>query len=144
MGVLKKGVRKSAVQSGAAEPERVWSTVDNRIGARIAMRRLELQLTQLQLADTLGVSQQQVQRYEKGLARIPASKLGDVARALQAPIQFFLEGVSGTEKSNATFAVAADCPQAAELLRTFSRIKSAPVRKRVVALVRSLAKQEDD
>lgn len=67
--------------------------VDLHVGSRIVHRRKELELTQSDLAQTLGVTYQQSQKYEKGLNRISASKLWIVAAALSVDIEYFFEGL---------------------------------------------------
>ena len=67
--------------------------VDIHVGNRVRMRRLMLDLSQTQLADALGITFQQVQKYEKGVNRISASRLQHISHILQAPIPFFFEGL---------------------------------------------------
>ena len=73
---------------------------DKHVGNRVRMRRLMLGLSQTKLADALGLSFQQVQKYEKGANRISASKLQQISSFLQVPIPFFFEGLS--DPSNAS------------------------------------------
>src|SRR3954453_24271217 len=65
--------------------------VDRHVGARIRMRRLMLKFSQAQLADPLGLTFQQVQKYEKGSNRVGASRLQHIASILQVPVSFFFE-----------------------------------------------------
>ncbi|HMO42521.1 MAG TPA: helix-turn-helix transcriptional regulator [Phenylobacterium sp.] len=65
--------------------------VDAHVGLRMRRRRRELGITQMQLAETLGVSFQQVQKYEKGLNRVSASRLFSLACALKVPVDYFFE-----------------------------------------------------
>ena len=65
---------------------------DQHVGSRVRMRRVMLKLSQTDLADGLGVSFQQVQKYEKGANRIGASRLQQIAATLQVPVEFFFEG----------------------------------------------------
>src|SRR3954453_18738157 len=67
--------------------------VDRHVGARIRMRRLMLKFSQAQLADPLGLSFQQVQKYERGSNRVGASRLQHIAAILQVPVSFFFEEV---------------------------------------------------
>ena len=66
--------------------------VDRHVGARIRMRRLMLTFSQTKLADTLGLTFQQVQKYEKGVNRVGAGRLQHIASLLQVPVSFFFEG----------------------------------------------------
>ena len=68
-------------------------TVDVHVGARIRLRRRLLGMSQERLADALGLTFQQVQKYERGANRVSASKLFEIARTLQTPIEFFFEGL---------------------------------------------------
>jgi transcriptional regulator with XRE-family HTH domain len=67
--------------------------VDIWVGARLRQRRLELAMSQEELADILGITFQQVQKYEKGANRIAASRLFDLAAALDMPIEYFFDGL---------------------------------------------------
>ncbi|MCS6780987.1 MAG: helix-turn-helix domain-containing protein, partial [Geminicoccaceae bacterium] len=67
------------------------ASLDRRIGERIRLRRTELGLTQEQLASALGISYQQVQKYENGVNRISASRLAEIAQRLEVPIGWFVE-----------------------------------------------------
>jgi transcriptional regulator with XRE-family HTH domain len=69
--------------------------VDKHVGSRVRMRRKMLNMSQGELADALGVTFQQVQKYEKGSNRISASRLQEAARILQVPVPFFFEGGQG-------------------------------------------------
>src|SRR6266545_1294152 len=68
--------------------------VDRHVGLRIRMRRKELGISQEKLADALGLTFQQVQKYERAANRVSASKLWEVARALNTSISYFYEGLS--------------------------------------------------
>jgi transcriptional regulator with XRE-family HTH domain len=68
---------------------------DKHVGTRVRMRRLMLGMSQTTLADALGLSFQQVQKYEKGKNRISASRLQQISNVLQVPVPFFFEGLPG-------------------------------------------------
>jgi len=101
-------------------------------------------MSQEKLAELLGVTFQQVQKYEKGVNRIAASRLHDIAASLDMPIAKFFEGLGG--KSAASVAEsgrdyiddALATPEGAQLLALFASIKSRKVRRQVVELVRAL------
>ena len=78
-----------------AKPKRGQSTatIDGRVGGRIRERRIMLGLTQQQLAEMIGVSYQQAHKYERGVNRVSAGRLFEIARALSAPITYFYEGI---------------------------------------------------
>lgn len=123
--------------------------IDLRIGQRVRTRRMELGLSQDSLARVLGVTFQQVQKYEKGVNRISAARLFTIAESLGAPVSYFFEdvattlghGVSETERTNYVADTLAT-PEGLQLVMLFHAIKSPRVRRRVVELVRALA--EDD
>lgn len=73
--------------------------VDKHIGARIRMRRLQIGLSQEALAETMGLSFQQVQKYEKGMNRVGGSRMAVIADALQVAVGFFYQGAPGTDTS---------------------------------------------
>ncbi len=124
--------------------------VDHGIGLRIRTRRLELGVSQETLADMLGVTFQQVQKYEKGVNRVAASRLFELASVLDAPVSYFFQGLT----SCAPRAVAQAeepylhdvlaTPEGAHLMALFARIESAKLRRRVIELVRILVEDGDD
>jgi transcriptional regulator with XRE-family HTH domain len=71
--------------------------VDAHVGERLRQRRLLLGLNQMQLAERIGVSFQQLQKYELGKNRVSASRLWEIAQALRVPVGFFFEGLSSSE-----------------------------------------------
>lgn len=125
--------------------ERSANAIDRKIGQRVRTRRLEIGMSQERLAELLGVTFQQVQKYEKGVNRIAASRLHDIAAALDlAPARFF-EGLTagrsaGVAESSQDFVddVLAT-PEGAQLMQLFASIKNIKVRRRVIELVKALA-----
>lgn len=73
--------------------------VDIHVGKRIRQRRWMLSLTQQQLADQVGIKFQQIQKYETGMNRVSASRLWDIATALQAEVSFFFDGLEGPDEN---------------------------------------------
>ncbi len=69
--------------------------VDLHVGLRLRLRRRELKITQTELAGHLGISFQQVQKYERGMNRLSASRLYEIARVLQVGVEYFFEGFEG-------------------------------------------------
>ena len=78
-------------------PRKKERTLDAYIGARVRMRRLMLNMSQEVLSGKLGVTFQQVQKYEKGLNRISASRLFELAQALRVPVGYFYDGIDENE-----------------------------------------------
>ncbi|WP_134496224.1 helix-turn-helix domain-containing protein [Microvirga pakistanensis] len=119
------------------------SPIDAHIGSRVRSRRIKLGMSQEKLAEALGLTFQQVQKYEKGVNRIGASRLLQIATILDVSIEFFFEETPGFPKTGA-----ADDDEMAEflmkpgsdrLVRGFLRLKDDEVRKKVADLVDWLA-----
>ena len=122
---------------------------DKHVGARVRMRRMMLGMSQEKLGDALGLTFQQVQKYEKGANRIGASRLQQIAHILQVPVSFFFEGaphVPGQTQEGFS-----DAPSPAyvsdflatsdglALTKAFMGIKDAKLRRRIVDLVEQIA-----
>jgi transcriptional regulator with XRE-family HTH domain len=121
--------------------------VDLYVGARLRIRRKVLGLSQTQLADALGITFQQIQKYERGANRISASKLYEAARLLQSPVSYFFEGLDETAQGDddgfaqrMTQFVAT--PEGLELASLFPRLGDRRLRRRVVDLVRAMVDDE--
>lgn len=120
--------------------------IDVHVGSRVRLRRLLVGMSQDKLGDELGVTFQQVQKYERGANRIGASRLFQMARVLSVPVSFFFEGM---EDTTATGFAEGDqtplvddfinSPEGVALAASFSRIADSRVRRRVLELVRVLA-----
>jgi transcriptional regulator with XRE-family HTH domain len=78
--------------------QRVANAVDEHIGRRVRERRLEIGLSQVQLAEILGVTFQQIQKYEKGINRVAASRLYEMTEALEVYITYFFEGLPTSKR----------------------------------------------
>ena len=74
--------------------------VDVHVGKRVRHRRWLIGMTQQQLAERVGIKFQQIQKYETGANRVSASRLWDIADALEVPVSFFFEGIEEQEKSH--------------------------------------------
>jgi len=125
--------------------------VDIHVGSRIRLRRQLLRMSQEKLGDELGVTFQQVQKYERGANRVGASRLYRLSRVLEVPVQFFFEGLheetqlTGMADNDQT-PIVYDFIQSSDgvsLAESFSRIKDPKVRRRVLELVRTLASEEE-
>lgn len=122
--------------------------VDVHVGGQVRMRRVLLGMSQEKLGEELGLTFQQVQKYEKGSNRIGASRLFDVSRILEVPIAYFYEGLGGSSEQQgglaedsqsrymAEFAQSNDCVQ---LMKAFIQIKQPHVRRSVIQFVKNLA-----
>jgi len=129
--------------------ERAANAVDRKLGQRVRARRLEIGMSQERLAELLGVTFQQVQKYEKGVNRIAASRLHDIAYSLEMPVARFFEGISGraaavAEAGRDYVDDALATPEGAQLMSLFASIKSPKVRRRVVELVKALTEEAEN
>lgn len=130
--------------------ERAANAIDRKLGQRVRTRRLEISMSQERLAELLGVTFQQVQKYEKGVNRIAASRLHDIAASLDMPVAKFFEGLGGraasgvAESSRDYIDDALATPEGAQLLALFASIKSRKVRRQVVELVKALTDEASD
>lgn len=130
-------------------PKKQANPVDAQVGNRVRLRRMLIGMSQEKLGELLGLTFQQVQKYEKGVNRIGAGRLFHIAQILSVPIDYFYEGVVDQLPTSAKgFAEEAAAPPVMEFLSSgeglqlslaFMRIKDAKVRKRVLELVKSLA-----
>ena len=133
--------------------------IDRHVGTRIRGRRVGLRISQTKLGQSIGVTFQQIQKYESGTNRVGASNLFKIAKALGVEVAFFFEGVIREDISAMALAESgglADTPaqpfevnpmnsrEAFELMHNYFRIPDPTVRKRLFQLVRILAFSEKD
>jgi transcriptional regulator with XRE-family HTH domain len=127
--------------------------IDKHVGSRVRMRRMMLGMSQEKLGDALGLTFQQVQKYEKGTNRIGASRLQQISHTLQVPVSFFFEGApAGTNGPPADGLSEAPSPayvsdflatsDGLSLTKSFMRIKNSKLRRRIVDLVEQIAGDE--
>jgi transcriptional regulator with XRE-family HTH domain len=121
---------------------------DKHVGRRVRMRRKMLAMSQEKLADALGLTFQQVQKYENGTNRIGASRLQQISHILQVPVAFFFEGApnaSAPQDSNESALSVAEIDDfishsnGLRLIGAFMRIDNAAVRRRILMLVQEIA-----
>jgi transcriptional regulator with XRE-family HTH domain len=110
---------------------------DIEMGKKIRLRRVEQRISQSDLGEKLGVSFQQVQKYEKGVNRVGASRLQQIASALDVPVTFFYDSDSKTREVESLLFL--DSAFSLRLLRAYSRIKSQAVQRQLVTLMESIA-----
>jgi len=142
-----------------SEKEGRPSPIDVHVGSRIRLRRTLLGMSQERLGEALGLTFQQVQKYERGVNRVGASRLFDLSRVLDVPISFFfddmpdgLANTHGAQQSRrlAGFAEPNDAfsddalnrRETLELVRAYYRITDPAVRKRVFELIKSMGPAE--
>ncbi len=127
---------------------KIPSGIDRIVGQRLRWRRRELKLTQEQLGEKLGLTFQQVQKYEKGVNRISAGRLFEMAGALTVPITYFYEGIDELLESVPVMTVhEADHPpslpvmdgEAMALVSAFQKIEDASLRRSLLETIRAAA-----
>ena len=127
-------------------PKKQTNPIDIQVGNRVRIRRMLIGMSQERLGDLLGLTFQQVQKYENGVNRIGAGRLYEVSRILNVPVDFFYEGVasSGPEGESAPPVMEfVSSGEGLQLALAFMKIKDARVRKRMLDLVKSLAEEEE-
>src|ERR1700693_1712075 len=127
--------------------------IDKHVGSRVRMRRMMLSMSQEKLGDGLGLTFQQVQKYEKGTNRIGASRLQQISNILQVPVAFFFEGAPHLAGTPVALGMS-EAPSPAyvsdflatsdglSLTKAFMRIADAKLRRRIVDLVEQIAGDE--
>lgn len=136
-----------------AENKKKPNPIDVHVGSRIRLRRNMLGMSQEKLGEHLGITFQQIQKYEKGTNRVGASRLQAIASILNVPVSFFFEDAPGqehegqrglAEDSSTSFVVDfLNSAEGLQLNRAFVRIPDPKVRRRIVDLVKALAAGED-
>jgi transcriptional regulator with XRE-family HTH domain len=128
--------------------------IDKHVGSRVRMRRMMLSMSQEKLGGALGLTFQQVQKYEKGTNRIGASRLQQISHILQVPVSFFFEGAPTLHPQQALADGAASAPSPTyvsdflatsdglALTKAFMRIKEPRLRRRIVDLVEEIAERD--
>lgn len=131
--------------------KKVPNPIDRHVGSRVRMRRMLAGVSQEKLGDALGLTFQQVQKYEKGSNRISASRLQQIAKMLDVPVSFFFDGAPTGDMPMGGFSDAASSAyvsdfmsssEGVQLTKAFVRIKSPKVRRRIIELVESLAEED--
>jgi transcriptional regulator with XRE-family HTH domain len=139
------GVQEKPMAKKAPNP------IDRHVGSRVRMRRMMLSMSQEKLGDALGLTFQQVQKYEKGTNRIGASRLQQISHILQVPVSFFFEGAPnlhgraespGDAPSPAYVSDFLATSDGLALTKAFMRIKDNKLRRRIVDLVEQIAGED--
>ena len=143
----------SVISNGKKKPNdglkntRSSGKYDIELGKRIRLRRVEIDISQSGLADKLGVSFQQVQKYEKGVNRVGASRLQQIATALDVPVTFFFDddglGKRASDgKREVESLLFVDSAFSLRLLRAYASMKNQTVQRQFVSLIESIAANE--
>jgi transcriptional regulator with XRE-family HTH domain len=124
--------------------------VDRHVGARVRMQRMLIGMSQEHLGHACGITFQQIQKYEKGTNRIGASRLHQIARTLQAPVEFFYEGASPEASGPIVVSAGARSvvdflatSEGLELVKAFVAVKDQKVRRRIVDLTKAAAPPDE-
>ncbi|MBB3235420.1 helix-turn-helix domain-containing protein [Phyllobacterium endophyticum] len=126
--------------------------VDVHVGARIRLRRNMIGLSQEKLGESLGITFQQIQKYEKGMNRVGASRLQAIGNILNVPVTFFFDDMPGQsdkpkgfeEESETTYVVGfLNSSEGIQLARAFAKIGDAKVRRKILDLVRTLGHEDE-
>ena len=121
--------------------------IDQGVGSRVRMQRLMLKLSQTALANGIGVTWQQVQKYEKGMNRIGAGRLQQIAHILQVPVTFFFEAAYpptvAQDQSLANLNDFVASRDGLTLAKAFMRIGNTQLRRRIVDLVEQIEQSQD-
>ena len=148
-------------KQAAVENKRAPHPIDIHVGSRVRLRRMMQGVSQDKLGEELGLTFQQVQKYEKGVNRIGASRLYEIARILSVPVQFFYDdygdgpetligfaetqrNLTGGQEERADFLATLSTPEGMQLCRAFAKIKDYQVRRRVLDLVKTLGDESDE
>ncbi len=147
-----KGTIRGRLEDGTPNP------IDTHVGSRVRVRRTLLGMSQERLAEELGITFQQVQKYEKGLNRIGASRLWDLAQVLGVSVDFFYDNLYDTTRSKSprkicnfmemsedgeTYGDILNRRDVIELIRNYARINDPKISKNVLDLVKSLCPPEE-
>ncbi|MCH7538931.1 MAG: helix-turn-helix transcriptional regulator [Proteobacteria bacterium] len=129
--------RRTRPKTGVPKP------VDVHVGSRVRLRRTMLGMSQEKLGHAIGLTFQQVQKYERGANRIGASRLFELSHVLDVPVSFFFDDMPADVASRSRLLEGGLAEEGGELVRAYYRIADPGVRKRVFALAKALAKASD-
>jgi|ERR1700686_5851224 transcriptional regulator with XRE-family HTH domain len=143
LSTVSNGKRKS----NGGKNQRSSGKHDIELGRRLRLRRVEQQMSQAELGAKLGVTFQQVQKYEKGVNRIGASRLQHIATALDVPVTFFFDDADAGKraiesKREVESLLFLDSSFSLRLLRAYSAVKDQAVQRQFVTLIESIAANE--
>lgn len=133
------GIRPSPTTAGGRQSIKAAGRIDREIGSLIRLRRMQVGMSQAKLGEALGITFQQIQKYERGTNRISVSRLSEIAQALGVDAGFFLPVRHG-QGQNAVFVPTDRC--SLELLCLFEELDSKSMRRAILMLVRSVHEQE--
>jgi transcriptional regulator with XRE-family HTH domain len=123
----------------------MYHPIDVHVGKQVRFKRKILGLSQSDLAGKVGITFQQIQKYEKGENRVSASKLYEISTALRSPVSFFFDGYVPGESENQSAALqdSVNDKQTMNLIQAFATIKNPKLQKRVMMLVNSISEDSE-
>ncbi|ATO56822.1 helix-turn-helix domain-containing protein [Bartonella sp. 1-1C] len=122
--------------------------MDIYVGTRIRLRRNILGLTQEKLGEKLGITFQQIQKYEKGTNRVGASRLQAIAEIMDVPVSYFfdkgisIQSLEGFTESDNNFIDFCSSSEGIQLMRAFTNISDAKVRRKIIDLAKALSEED--
>jgi len=127
--------------------KKIPDPIDIYVGSRIRLRRNIVGLSQEKLGEKLGVTFQQVQKYEKGVNRVGASRLQIISEVLDVPVSYFFEdnspeGSGGLAEARADFSDFSASTEGLQLLRAFNNIQDSKVRRKIIDLAKALGSDD--
>jgi len=134
------------------DSKKIPNPIDVHVGSRIRLRRNILGISQEKLGEHLGITFQQIQKYEKGTNRVGASRLQEIAAVLQVPVSFLFEGAPGQDaggpdgfaEESGTYVVDfMNTAEGIQLNRAFVRISDPKVRRKLLDLIKTMADDLD-
>jgi transcriptional regulator with XRE-family HTH domain len=120
---------------------------DRHIGKQVRLRRIALEMTQEKLADALGLTFQQIQKYEKGVNRIGAGRLLEIARVLEVDVTYFFDGLpdytASTTTAESVFHLVASNPHGVKLIELFASVEDSTIQRSIVDLVEAVLESKE-
>ena len=135
-------VPRTSTNAAAKKSRAQAKSVDVHVGQRARDKRNERGLSQTEVANALGVTFQQVQKYERGTNRVGASRLYDLAKILGAPVQYFFEGLENhlnAPEDDAENIVHLIAPDRIELVEAYYKVSNPQVRRQILSTIRSIS-----
>ena len=133
---------RTSISVAAKRSRAQANTVDTHVGQRIRDKRNERGMSQTEVANALGVTFQQVQKYERGTNRVGASRLFDLSGILSVPVQYFFEGLNNQptpiekEDDNVIHLMK---PDTVELVEAYYKVENPQVRRLILSTIRSIS-----
>jgi transcriptional regulator with XRE-family HTH domain len=145
-------MRNRGLRGKMTDKKKTPNPIDIHVGSRIRLRRTMLGMSQEKLGDALGITFQQVQKYEKGTNRVGASRLQNISAVLNVPVAFFFEDAPGEQETadgmqetgSAYVVNFLTSAEGTQLIKAFMQISDAKVRRRILDLVKALADDAGD